>query len=350
MTLPVKFPKTSQVVMAHADGPEFTLLDRKVFNVLYANAYRKIKVSSHDRNIYTMNMQDLALAVLQPHDDLRMIRESLDRLWKVKITINFKDLNGNPHTLRGHYLSYAMSEVSNGELTYAFDEILMQFISNQRVYSLIELDVSSSMKTFYGSKLYEAISMIVRKRIQRWRITIEDLRVFFELGDRYHRVDHFKREVIDKAINDVNQNAPYIVVAEYKRGGRGGKIEGVVFKARPKQPDELSHGLGDNKVRSDVHTIDMFDGKTETDRLLAPILRSDTIAEVERIMATEDGEPVDVDALRDQWFDIYGARTHGRNPDQLFLSWVRIESEKRKSESLKGVDIDAFMSGLIEDQ
>lgn len=345
MSLPKTFAKTSQVVLARSDGPEFTLLDRKVFNVLYANAYRKMKSNPLEQTRHTINLRDLALAVLQPHDDMRMIRESLERLWSVKISVDFEH-DMVPHTLRCHYLSYQMSHMGDGDLVYAFDELLMQFIANQKVFSLIEVDISTAMTSLYGSKLYEIMSMSLRL-YRPWNPSIDEFRSLFELGDKHTRPDHLKAHVIDRAIDDVNSNANFTVEVEYKRGGKGGKIIGMSFRAAMKRTEELQLDGRLGKLRNDTRTIDLFEGVPDGDKLIPPDLRSDTMQQVERLMATKEEPEVDVLKLRDQWFAYHGARAH-QSPDEKFLAWAKVQKEKRDSESLQDIDLDSFMGGLVK--
>lgn len=341
-SLPKEFSKTTQVVLARADGPEFNLLDRKVFNVLYANAYRRMRANPHDRTPHSIKLRDLARAVQQPHDDLRKVRESLERLWSVKIAVEFDTEEGEPHALRCHYLSYTTSKLDGGDLLYCFDDLLLQVIAHQKVYALIELNVSSAMTSVYGSKLYEAMSLVVRMMNPKWDASLEELREYFELGDKYDRFDQLKRKVIDRAIDDVNKHAPFRVTAEYIREGRGGKVTDVVFKALPKRTDEFGLVPSSPKAGDDMHTIDMFEGVSRADKLVPPDLRSDTIMEAERLM----GPDADIPALREQWFGIYGARVHS-SPDEMFLSWIRVQKERLETAGLEDLDLDALLNDVF---
>lgn len=332
------------MVLARADGPDFTLLDRKVFNVLYANAYRRMRANPDERQRHTIKLSDLATAVLHPLDDIRSLKESLERLWSVKVTIDYTDDANDNRQLRCHYLSYSMSKMIAGELEYAFDPLLMQFIANQQVYALIELNVSSAMTSIYGSKLYEIMSMVVRMYRDGWKAGIEELRELFELGDKYERFDHFKKNVIDRAIEEVNRAAPFKVEADFIRQGRGGKVEAIEFRATPKRADEfLLEGKG-NKNKADLYTIDLFDGVPEVDKLVPPEIRSDTVAAAQRLL----GPDVDVLKLRDEWFSVYGSKAHN-SPDEMFLSWVKVRKEKQGNEMLDNVDIDAFLTKLVSE-
>ena len=342
LNLPKEFKKTVHVVLARADGPDFSLLDRKVFNVLYANAYRRMRANQDERQIHTIQLKDLAAAVLHRVDDIRAIKESLERLWSVKVTIDYSLEEGDQRQLRCHYLSYNMSKMNDGELSYAFDPILMQFIANEKVYALIELNVSSGMSSLYGSKLYEIMSMSVRMFREAWTTSVEDLRRFFEVGDKYDRFDHFKKNVIDRAIDDVNRSAPFRVDAECIREGRGGRVTAVAFRTSPKTADEFLLEGRVNKKKSDMYTIDIFEGVPEVDKLVPPDIRSDTITAAERLL----GDGVDVLKLRDEWFTIYGAMTH-TSPDEKFLAWVRIRKEKQDNGALQHVNIDNYLTKLV---
>jgi len=342
--LPARFSKSMEVILARADGPEFTLLDRKVFNVLYANAYRRLRANPQDRSPHRIQLNDLARAVMQHDGDLRSVRQSLERLWSVKIDVDYEDFEGTARKLRCHYLSYTTTKMEGGELEYCFDELLLQFIAHKKVYSLIEVDVSSAMTSIYGSKLYEAMSLVIRRLDPRWNPTLDEIREYFEVGaTKYDRFDNLKRNVIDKAIEDVNRHAPFTVEAEYLRSGRGGKVTGVTFRASPKRVDDFLIPAKTEKTRSDLHTIDMFNGMTTADMLVPPELRSDTLAEATRMM----GKDADLEELRDKWFGIYGARVHS-NPDEMFLSWLKVHKEKTESHELAGLEIEALLEDYFK--
>lgn len=342
LNLPSKIDKASQVVMAYSDGAEFTLLDRKVFNVLYANAWRALRMKSTEHT-HKINLSDLKAAVLGPHDDIKMIRESLERLWSVKISVEYADENGVGHSLRCHYLSFSTSGIEGSTLSYSFDEMLLKFIANKQVYSTVELKVANSMGSLYGNRLYEVMSMYQRMYKPVWEVPIDALREFFEVGDNHPRTDNFRKHVIERAVEDVNLNAPFTVLPEYRREGQGGKISSVAFRVVPKLAGEFAGiGVKQSKGKDDRFTIDMFDGTTEADRMIPPELRSDTVQEAERIM----GPGADIVSLRDEWFAAYGKRTHN-SPDEMFLAWVRVQADKRRSESLKDVDLDSFLDNIL---
>jgi Protein involved in initiation of plasmid replication len=346
MSLPVMFKKPSQVVMAHSDGDDFTLLDRKVFNVLLANAYKKLQ-SAPSQKVHQIKMDELAAAVLEPHEDLRRIKQSLKRLWEVLITIQYTAEDGLDYELRCHYLSYAMSEIEGSTLTYAFDEMLLQFLSYTQVYALIDLRVVTAVKSGYASKLYERMAMSYRLLNPEWRIDVESLRAWLELGNKYaDRFDHFKSKVIERAIEDVNEQAPFSVSVKYIREGRGGKVKEVVFRATPKSTQDFQLlGAGRSRPmapgRADG-TVDMFEERTPEEMSVPPELMSHTIAEARRILGNR-GEVMD---YRDKWFEKFGAKCF-RGPDELFLSWLKMHVGQVDEETLKGVDVDAIMGKLM---
>lgn len=345
--------KSNWVVGAHADGPEFLAIDRKVFNVLLANAYNALRNQS-GAGIHRIKLVDLADKLLVGYETASQVREftaqvrqAMDRLATVNITVHFTEEieGGTPReaTARCHFLSYISSKVDGADVVYAFDEILLVFLHDQRVYSLIELARSAKLKSGYAGRLYEIMLMYYRRHDKKWEISLEELRQVMEVGEKYPRFDHFKEYVIDKAIEEINAHAEFALNVKYERRGRGGKIDRITFTARPNDPRLIAlEASGRAAAGRDRNTLDLFDGKSDSDKDMPPELASNTIAEAQRILGGSTIEAVYVE--RDRWFDLYGAQTY-RRPDEMFLAWLQMR--KDDSGQIPDVDVDALYGQLL---
>lgn len=346
--LPSRFKKGVQVIMARAEGDDFTLFDRKVVNVLLANAYANML---NGRKLHHIRIQDLATALLMDTDSPResfnsMIRQSLDRLWSRKITIDYTDQNNVEHTTKCHYISFSLSKIENADLHYAFDEVFMTFLGHPQVYGVIELDVAAKMRSPYALRLYEIMRMIYGRTVPKWELSVAEFREYFEIGDKYDRFDFLRKHVIEKAVEEVNANAEFSVEVDYNRAGRGGKVETMSFRPVSKGMQVLQRGLASPTRQSeDTQTIDLFDGKTVADRRVAPELKSNTVAQAMEIMGGSSEEQVMIQ--REKWFDDVGVRAHS-NPDDMFIWWLKLEMKKRETPSLQGIDVGSLLGRLLD--
>lgn len=346
--LPESVKKASQVVMARSEGSEFTLLDRKMFNLLLAKAMPSLP----HKGVHQISMNELS-KLLDENEHMDRIRQSLERLWRVKITIEYTDEDSAAHTLRCHYLSYDMSNLEDGWLEYAFDPILIRFLRYPKVYSIIQLDVVAKFNCQYALRLYEVMQLHYRKWQPVWELSMDEARSFFEVADKYDRVDHFKDRLIKKAVEEVNKHAEFDVAVEYIRNGRGGKIVGLRFMTIAKSGERLRMLAGGGAPGSprrrraprDARTMDMFKGMSDEELRVAPKLRSDTLAEAARIAVSQD-----IDLLVERWFEEMGARAHSQDPDESFLAWLGVRESAGESEELKDVDYEALMALLIDEK
>jgi len=100
--------------------------------------------------------------------------------------------------------------------------------------------------------------------------------------------------------------------------------------------------LGKSRNPSDIHTIDMLDGKTFEERGGPAELRAETVdAARTRVL---DGE--DIGALIMEWREEHRGRTF-EDPDRSFLKWLDLRNEKKSDPLLKELDGDIF-GALLE--
>ncbi len=349
--LPREFKKAEQVVMARTEGEEFTLLDRKIFNLLLWHAYRNLKTQA----VHKISMDELRQLVgIGSEGSTERLKDSLERLWRQNIAVDYKDEEtGAKHTLRCHHLSFDMCSMQNGYLDYAFDPLLLEYISNPKVYSLLSWVTAVKFKSLHSLKLYELMKMVFGRFSQVKTFTVEEFHDFLELSDGYDgRFDRVKDRVINPAVKEINECAEFNIGVEYVKGGRGGKVVGIKFIAEPKNAKSLSDAANfatapkDARRRGprDAETIDMFSGASDADMSQPPVLRSDTMAEARRILG-EDGNAEDEFS---EWQREFPSGRHFTvNPDELFLSWLTMRVKKRNDERFKGVDIDALFVSFV---
>lgn len=331
--------------MARAEGSEFTLLDRKVFNVLLAMAYKHLAGAT----IHRIALSDLTSLFFE-HGRSNAIKETLERLWSQKIAIDYIGEDGAPHSMRCHYLSFDMCQIENGYLDYAFDPILMRFIHNPKVYSFIQLNTVRRFKTAAGLKLYEQMIAYYGRHHPVWNCALPEAHVFFEAKGVYKdRFDRFRERVIEPAVNEVNALAEFDVTVEYQFSGRGNKVVGLRFTAHPKPAERIASSTEaptGRPRRRDRDTVDMFQGLSDNEHFAVPVLRVDTLAEARRIVGS-DGN---VNDLVENWNQEFGRKGFGQNPDETFLAWVRMQLAKVRDPEVADLDIDAIFLSMIGDK
>lgn len=331
--------------MARSEGGEFSVLDRKLFNVLLAKAYPAIEqVTTH--RIPLKDLLDLF-----GHARPDRIKESLERLWGHKIAIDYIGDDTVPYTVRCHYLSFKMSHVGDGFLEYAFDPILMNFIGSPKVFSIIQINTMRKFTSSHALKLYEQMRMYYGRHSPVYACSLDEAYSFFEIGedDVYRsRFDRFRERVIETSISEVNALAEFTVAVEYQRSGRGNKVVGFRFRVTGKSAESLIetadhvHAPG-RRRRLDGQTLDMFKGVSDDEFYTEPTLRQETMEEAARIVGM-DGNVQD---LMHTWLTEQATKGYGARPDEVFLAWLKLRQAKRVDPVVRELDVDAILTSLI---
>jgi len=331
--------KASSVVMARYCGDvEFKASDQSLFNYLLLRAYDDIVPGA----IHQIPVKEALEG--GRFDRVSLLQEAIERLGRGLIEIDYKEGN-EERSLYAHFLSADTSKSENGIFRYAFDPILVHFLRDPKVFSLLRSSTSQALakKPLASSRLYEAMALQFHKKTPVWKVTVDELREFLRIGDQYKRFDNFRAKVIERCIEDVNAVAEFDVLVDYTRGGKGGSVTEIEFTAVSKSHSRLMEARstkflgGKGRNPSDIHTIDMLDGKTREERGGPAELRAETVdAARGRVL---DGE--DIGALIMEWREEHRGRAFD-DPDRSFLRWLDLRNEKRSDPLFKDLDGDIF--------
>lgn len=336
--------KGSSVIAAvpHENFP-FTPLDEHVFTYLLCRFYHDITPGS----IHTVPVRDvLEFARL---DRPSKLHEALRRLGTGLIEIDYetRDEEGRTEarTLFARYLSSDVSHTERGMLQFAFDPLLVPFLTDPKVYALISKRVLSALKNVPAIQLYKMMCLKHRLRDPVWSVPLDTLRVHMRTGDKHARYDNFRRNVIEKAIADVNAVAYEfdVVLEDAVLGGKGGQVQEVVFRAVPKSHNRIIEAsavrtVGTNRRRTgDMHTVDLLDGMTASERGGPAEITSDGIEKARAIMP----EDADLNILVAEWRETNRGRTF-TDPDKAFVEWIELSIERENDPVLMNIDADVF--------
>lgn len=330
--------KGSSVVMARfLNDVEFQASDLTLFNYLLLRAYSDIEPNA----IHQIPIKDVL--EYARFDRVGRLHEAIQRLCRGRIEIDYKEPNGEDRAVFAHFLSGDISRSESGILKYAFDPILVHFLIEPKVFSLVSVNRSRDLKTLASFRLYEAMSLQFHKKTPVWQVTVQELRDFLGVGDSHSRFDNFKTKVIERAISDVNAVAQFDVLVDYIRGGQGGAVVEVEFRAVSKTHSKLLQAravmaAGAKGRRSpDLYTVDFLDGLTHEERGGPAELLPETIDRIRPSL----GENDDLAVLVSEWRDQIRGRTVV-DPDGHFGAWVDMRLKQDSDPLLKDVDDDVF--------
>ena len=339
--------------LVHAKGQQdLTLSDMKTFHYLLQRSYNKLQ----EQTLFTIPVADL-LTYLN-HSSVSKVQQTLQKLGDVTICIEYTNPEtGDEHEAKAHFLSYDVSKAENGVLTYAFDPILLQFLYEPKVYAKLNLNFIRSFKTTYGSKLYEVMSFFQHRYSRVWPVPIDEFRERMGVAvDQYTRFDNLKLNVIEKAVQEVNAIAEFWVEVEYVRGGRGNKVIELRFSIVPR-PSEISiagealtKGKPGRKKKiadRDPNTVDMLDGKTDSERDDDLPLSNEALDNGKELLMENGKAPETIVGLEDEWREAVKGNFVS-DPDLNFLRWLNLKLQKENLDVLDDVDEDLFGS-ILED-
>jgi hypothetical protein len=258
----------------------------------------------------------------------------LRRLGEVKIEIDYEEMTGEKRHASMHFLSYDTCRAVSGILTFGFDPVLLPFLYEPKIYAQLSLKDVRNFKTLAGERLYEKMMMHFRRTYDRtWSPKLEELYEFcgVPVGTR---LDNFKERVIEPAVNEVNENAPFGVKVAFD-GGRGRRTNFVTFTIVQKSHQDMMSparmiSSRNSKLPQDSRDVDLFDGKTAADRGGSVIVIGKlAYEEAEKLV---EGTTLDVDDIERRWRDLVDGRRI-KDPDQQFLNWVALQAEKVRGDA-----------------
>ncbi len=254
-----------------------SLHDRRVMNVLYANAGQKL---CEDVN-HVISISELR----DNHRGGERVRDSITRLMTTLVKVPAVDKKGNPATTSVQILSDTTitndEDSPDGHVIYSFSPGMRAIIKDSTLWGRIRTTVVFAFTSKYALSLYELISARINlTHVWHEEFSLDDFRE--RLGvprDKLNRTPDLLRKVIQPAVVEVNGLADFGVKIEPIR--TGGTMRGLVTGFRVawwrKDIPALKETFSELQ-RSKVGRIARLTNKVETLRPLAELEMSDSSA------------------------------------------------------------------------
>ena len=197
---------------------KMTLLQRRVWNVLLANAYDELP----NTDIYRVSVAELAAKLGFNSKNEHYLKEILEALVDYKVKWNLLDKDKEEEW--GVAVLLASADIKNGICTYGFAPHLRLKLHNPRIYAKLNLRLQNRFKSQYALVLWEVCFDYFdadRDQGETPFILIQTFKELLGLGkDDYPIFSEFNRSVIKPAIKEINDLTDYLVEVEQKRIGR----------------------------------------------------------------------------------------------------------------------------------
>ena len=197
---------------------KMTLLQRRAWNVLLANAYDELP----NTDVYRVSVSELAAKLGFNSKNEDYLKEILEALVDCKVEWNVLDKDKKQEW--GVAVLLASADIKDGICTYGFAPHLRQKLHNPRIYAKLNLRLQNRFKSQYALVIWEVCFDYFdadRDQGETPFISIETFKVLLGLGkDDYPVFSEFNRSVIKPAIREINELTNYHVEVEQKRIGR----------------------------------------------------------------------------------------------------------------------------------
>jgi replication initiator protein len=287
------FAKARELIEIRGTG-SLSLQDRRIMNVLYANAGEKI-CDDIDHLI--------AFAELRgSHKGQERVTDSIRRLMKTLVEVPTRDKNGAPATKFVPILSdtTVTDDEDNpaGHVTYSFSRKMREIIKDSTLWGRIRCAVVFAFTSKYALALYELITARINLKHQ-WQeeFSVADLRALLGVPDgKLERIPNLLQRVIQPAELEVNGLADFGVKIEPIR--TGGQVRGLVTGFRVawwrKDVNELQAAYQELK-RVKVGRMARLRGHAVTDASSEPV--DDRVSATVEAMRLAGAPEADVEAF-----------------------------------------------------
>jgi hypothetical protein len=232
------FAKAREVIEIRGTG-SLTLHDRRVMNILYANAGQQIC----DDVQHVISLAELR----GTHKGGERVKDSIIRLMTTVVQVPVLGRNGKPATKRVQVLSdTTTSDDENdptGQVVYSFSRGMREIIQDSTLWGRVRTSVIFAFTSKYSLTLYELICARINLEFM-WQedFALKDFRALMGVPeDKLHRMPDLLRFCVKVAQDEVNGMADFKVNITPMR--KGGKIRGTVTGFRVswwrKNEDEL---------------------------------------------------------------------------------------------------------------
>ena len=205
---------------------KMTLLQRRAWNVLLANAYNELP----DKDIHSVGVAELASKLGYESNDLDYLKETLAALGACQVKWNLLDKDKKEKWGFANLL--ASADIKDGICTYAFAPHLRPKLHNPRIYSKLNLRLQNQFKGQYALILWEICFDYFDTDRGRGETPFIPLETFRELmgieADEYLTFKSLNQRVLKSALKEINALTDYLIEVEQKRIGR--KVAELKFR------------------------------------------------------------------------------------------------------------------------
>ena len=197
---------------------KISLLQRRAWNVLLANAYNDLP----DKDIYTVSMAELSAKLGFNSGNRNYLKDVLKSL--VDCTVEWNVLGKDREGEWGVASLLASARIKDGICTYGFAPHLRLKLYNPRIYARLNLRLQNCFKNQYALVLWEVCFDYFDTERDQGETPFIPLSTFRDMiglkSTEYPVFGFLNRDVIKPAVREINKLTDFHVAVEQKRHGR----------------------------------------------------------------------------------------------------------------------------------
>lgn len=150
------------------------------------------------------------------------------------------------------------TEYSSDAVKISFGNKVSHYLTGMLTkFTQIDLLDVAKFDSAYTVRLYELLRQVEQKSLtDNWlKITVEEFRVIFDLGDKYDRFSYLNQRVLTPSVKELNKKSDWEITLTTEKQGRSVHMLCFVFSAKPQAQGELfiDGKQGDTKKRGRSH-------------------------------------------------------------------------------------------------
>lgn len=205
-----------------------TLLQRRAWNVLLANAYDDLPIEER----YHIRVKELMHILEFDSKNEAHLKEALKALTTCGVEWNILDKDGEQEW--GVTTLLAEAVIKRGTCTYAYGPTLRERLHNPKMYARISLSMQNKFVSKHAQALWElCVDYLDESRNcgETRYIPLADYRKLMGISeDQYPEFKKLNRWVIKDPVEEINQVTDFYVEPDYQRKQR--TVSAVKFKVR----------------------------------------------------------------------------------------------------------------------
>lgn len=222
-------------VAAIHSGNKLSLIQRKIANALLFNAYDELLLKEEHQ------IQIKAICQLIGYDshDHKTIKKALINLLSTVIEWNLVD--GDKLDSEGIWNASSIiadASIEGAVCTYSYSNKMKKLLYRPELYGRLNMYVQAKFQSSYGLALYENCIRYQNIEQTPWFDIAQFRKLMGVEEGKYLIFRDFKRRVLDKAIEEVNQYSPLAVASKLQKQGR--QVTAIQFSIKHAQTNAVT--------------------------------------------------------------------------------------------------------------